>query len=386
MILAPIHHAPTTAELSARLERLQARMAEQKLDWYISYQPDNVFYLTNFANMVHERPFVLMVPAKGPLKFLVPLLECPHVRSRSVGEIELVDYFEFPAPEGRNWFDRMQAVIGGAARVGVESVCPLQIYDAIGAERVRTDLIDDLRLIKSPYEIGRMVYAGQIASAAMADLLETASPGRSLAEVNARGSGLMFQRLIKDEPSVNPQATKLASVFHPAQYSHDPHNFGDLGMRMAEGGPHVSIINAVLNGYGSEIERTFFINHVPEAAKRPYEVMMEGRRLALEMTRPGTRMCDVDKAVNDLFKAAGYAENLLHRTGHGMGVTAHEAPFLAEGDPRVLEPGMSFTIEPGIYFPGIGGFRHSDTVLITEDGNICLTSAPDTLEAMTLMR
>lgn len=97
-------------------------------------------------------------------------------------------------------------------------------------------------------------------------------------------------------------------------------------------------------------------------------------------------MCDVDKAVSDHFKAAGYSDYLLHRTGHGMGVTGHEAPFLAEGDTRTIEAGMSFTIEPGIYIPGVGGFRHSDTILVTERGNVSLTSAPDSLKDLTFAR
>ena len=155
-------------------------------------------------------------------------------------------------------------------------------------------------------------------------------------------------------------------------------------MARSECNPHVSIINAVMNGYGTEIERTFFLGHVPEATVRPYQTMMEGRYMVFDMVKPGVLMSDVDKAVNAHFKAAGYGENLLHRAGHGMGVTSHEAPFLAEGDTRVLQPGMSFTVEPGIYIKGVGGFRHSDTIIVTEDGNRILTSAPDSLQDMTL--
>lgn len=375
---------PTEEEFAGRVTRVQAEMVKQGLDWYVAYEPKNVYYMTNFANFVHERPFILMIPASGKMVFLSPKLEIPHIKNRGVGDIELVSYFEFPAREGANWFDKMQEVLSGTKRVGVESVCQLQIYEAIQAERVRSDIIDDIRMIKSPYEIGRMVHAGGIANAAMADLLAQAKPGRTLAEVSSAGTSLMFSRLLADFPNINPQANNLAAVFHPASYSHDPHNFGDLSMAMEEGGPHVSIINAVMNGYGTEIERTFFLGHVPDAAVRPYQTMMEGRYLVFDMVKPGVRMCDVDKAVNDHFKAAGYGENLLHRAGHGMGVTAHEAPFLAEGDTRVLEPGMSFTVEPGIYLEGIGGFRHSDTIMVTEDGNKKLTDAPDSLEDMTL--
>ncbi len=108
------------------------------------------------------------------------------------------------------------------------------------------------------------------------------------------------------------------------------------------------------------------------------------RRLALELTVPGNVMGDVDRRVNAVFAKAGYAEFLLHRTGHGIGVTGHEAPFLADGYEHEIEPGMVFTIEPGVYLKGIGGFRHSDTVMTTATGNIVLTDGPVTLDAVTL--
>ena len=95
-------------------------------------------------------------------------------------------------------------------------------------------------------------------------------------------------------------------------------------------------------------------------------------------------MSEVDRQVNEVLRAAGYGDNLLHRTGHSFGVTYHERPFLAEGYEHEVKANMVFSIEPGIYLPGIGGFRFSDTVLVTETGNQNLTSAPDTLAEMTL--
>jgi Xaa-Pro dipeptidase len=379
-----IFHAPSEAEIQTRIERVQAKMAEQQLDWYVCFDPHNVYYLTHFANYVHERPFLLLIPASGELTYIVPRLELPHVLSRKIGEIKMVDYAEFPAIPGKAWYDRLDDVIGQARRVGVESICQLQILDAIRAEHVRTDIIDDLRMVKSDYEIGRMVYAAQIANAALADLLSNARVGQSLSEVMAAGNKLMFGRLLKDNPAINPAATRIMSVIQSPQYADDPHNFSNLDMHIEEGGPHMSIINAQLNGYGTEVERNFFMGHVPEAAKRPYDVMMQARRLIFDMVKPGIRMSDIDRASNDLIRANGYGDNLIHRAGHGMGVTAHEAPFLAEGDTRIIEAGMSFTVEPGIYIAGLGGFRHSDTILVTDDGNVQLTEGPDTLEALTL--
>ena len=197
-------------------------------------------------------------------------------------------------------------------------------------------------------------------------------------------SGMMMPRILTDLPSTNVLATRLMSAFQPPSVSHDPHNFTDINMVMEAGGPHVSVINCVINGYGAEIERTFFLGHVPEEARRPFRVMMDARRLAMELTVPGAVMGDVDRRVNAVFENAGYGANLLHRTGHGIGVTGHEGPFLADGDEREIEPGMVFTIEPGVYLPGVGGFRHSDTVVTTEDGNLSLTRGPVELEELTL--
>lgn len=135
-----------------------------------------------------------------------------------------------------------------------------------------------------------------------------------------------------------------------------------------------------------EIERTLFLNKVPDHAKKLFEVMMKGRALAYKLAQPGTVLEEIDKQVRQVFIDAGYEKNIIHRTGHGFGITGHEDPFLALGDRRKLAPGMVISIEPGIYFSGQGGYRHSDTVLITENGNLKLTSAPETIEELTFKK
>lgn len=376
----PITAPPDAAEMAGRLARVRERMAGEGLDAYVVHCPDNVFYLTNFHNYVHERPFVLVVPAEGPLRFVVPHLEEEHVRVRAVGEIERVRYFEFPAPAGETWADRLREALGGAARVGLESACPLQVADEIPGERVRSDVVDETRMIKTDYEIGRLVHASRIVSEGHAELHAACKPGEMIVGLYGATTRSMTVRMLRDMPHANMLASSFAAVVQPPSLSHDPHNFTDVFARCEEGGPHVSVINCRVNGYGAEIERTFFLNEVPDAARRPFEVMMEGRRIAYERTRPGERMDAVDRAVREHFEKHGYGDALLHRTGHSFGVTGHEAPFLAVSYERTISPGMLFSIEPGIYLPGLGGFRHSDTVLVTEDGNVSLTEAPDALE------
>lgn len=380
---APIVAPPDVAEMNGRIEKVRQRMAEAALDAYVLVDPDNVFYLTNFANYVHERPFVLVVPRAGPLRFVVPQLEETHVRVRAVGDLDLVHYFEFPAPEGEGWGDRLRDVLAGAGRIGVEATCPGFVSAALRGAAVPGEWVEDTRMTKSAYEIGRIVYACDVINAGHEELHRGCKPGDLSISLYGSVTRSMTAHMLRDMPNANMLASQFAAIVQPPSLSHDPHNFTDVWVHLEEAGPHVSVINCRVNGYGAEIERTFFFDTVPEAALRPFEVMMEGRRIAFERTVPGESMAEVDRAVRDHFEKHGYLETLLHRTGHSFGVTGHEAPFLAVGYDREIEPGMLFSIEPAIYLPGIGGFRHSDTVLVTDDGNVCLTTAPDELADLT---
>ncbi len=382
--LKPITAAPDAAELANRLARVREKMAEENLDYYVAFDPVNVFYLTNFYNYVHERPFILVIGKEDTPRFVVPKLEIPHVQSRIKCELELVEYFEYPAPAGENWYDYYAPLFREDATVGVEPAMTLEIYNKTPGKKTVTDIIDEVRFIKSEFEIGRYVHACDVLKTGFKKLVEIIKPGSMLFELYGAVSQEMMARAVLEIPEVNPLITRVVAMAQPPSISHDPHNFTNLFQQMEEGGPHVTIIAGQVDGCGVELERTFFLGAVPDAAKKPFEVMMEARALAYDQLKPGANMSEIDKLVNDLFKNAGYKENLLHRTGHGMGITGHEGPFLAEGYDRELEAGMMISVEPGIYFPGLGGFRHSDTVLITPDGYANLTEAPDSLEALTI--
>lgn len=384
MRIEPICSHPSSAELGGRLTRVQAAMARQGLDYYLCHDPANIFYLTNFANYVHERPFILLLPAAGSMIFLVPRLEHSHVLCRAVCELEFVEYFEFPAPPGEMWHDRLRDILQPEHRVGLESLCPLAVAQAVPGETVVADLVDDVRQIKSDYEIARIAYTSELLSDGHARLLAEARPGQMPLLLHKEVSGMLMQRLLTDNPNANILNSKFNAVAQPPDYSHDPHNFTDLFCVLVEGGPHVSIVQGLANGYGAEIERSWFINKVPPAAVGPFNDMLEARGLAFELAVPGASMSEVDRRVNELLRARGHADRLLHRTGHSFGVTDHEGPFLAEGYEREIRPGMVFSIEPGVYLPGVGGFRFSDTVLITATGNRKLTRGPESLQELTL--
>ena len=384
MDIKPVCDAPDEREIGSRVASLQRSMAGQGLDFYLCHDPANIFYLTNFANYVHERPFILIVPKSGTPIFLMPKLEEQHVRIRSVGDLEYLQYFEFPAPEHKRWTDRLLDVLKVAHRVGIESQCPFAVVDAIPGTVIATDLVDELRIIKSAYEIARIAYTCELLNEGQRQLFELAKPGQMPILMHKEISGALMQKLLMDNPNCNVLNSRFNAVTQPPQLSHDPHNFTDTFCTLVEGGPHVCIVQGMANGYGAELERTFFMGAIPETAIRPFNDMLEARSLAYELLVPGACMSEVDKRVNDLFKQRGYGENLLHRTGHSFGVTDHEAPFLAEGYEREIQPNMVFSVEPGVYLPGIGGFRFSDTVLVTASGNLKLTTAPETLDELTL--
>lgn len=380
----PITEAPSREELAGRLAKVQDRMADEEFDIYVSFEPVNIYYLTNFANNVHERPFLLVIPKRGTPTMVAPLLETGHVKARARCDLEYATYYEFPAPEGENWFDVYGGLIESGARVGVESAMPSGIRDRTPGRTAVSDIIDEVRLVKTAYEIGRNVHACQIVSQGHEKLLQTCRPGVIEGALYVTVSQAMMARILSDVPHANIMVTRTVGAVWPPSLSHDPHIVPTFGTTMEEGGPHVSIVFAQVDGYGVEIERTFFLGAVPENAKAPFEAMFEARARAYELTRPGANMSEVDTAVRKVVFDRGYGDRILHRTGHGLGITGHEAPYIAEGYHREMEPGMLVSIEPGIYIPGQGGFRHSDTVLITDDGCVCLTQAPETLEELTI--
>jgi len=123
---------------------------------------------------------------------------------------------------------------------------------------------------------------------------------------------------------------------------------------------------------------------VPDEAGKLFALFMEARQKAYELVKPGIRAEEVDRQVLRIIQDAGYGGNILHRTGHGFGITGHEPPWVALGSDHVLETNMVISIEPGIYVEGVGGFRHSDTVLVTEDGCTSLTRFPDSPKDLVL--
>ncbi len=135
-------------------------------------------------------------------------------------------------------------------------------------------------------------------------------------------------------------------------------------------------------GYRCELERTMFVRRPSPEQRRWFHLMLGAQEVAFEAMEPGRTCADVDRAVRAYFEREAITDAWRHHVGHGLGMEVHEAPFLDIGDDRVLEPGMVFSVEPGAYVPGLGGFRHSDTVAITNVGIELMTRYPRDLESL----
>jgi len=383
-VIEPVTTPPSSEELKLRRDTVRAMMMAEELDYYVTAHTDNVYYLTNFAYIPFERPFFLVIPMEGKPGLVVPLLEVSHAEQRMLIEVDYHTYCEYPAPAGKTFIDTLQQVIGGDKKVGLESSLSIALQKEIPGRKVVCDLIDKARLIKTDYEIGRIAYASKVTNVGMKKTLALAQPGPHIATIYSEGTKEMMVTMLFEIPDVNLLMCKFTAAVWPKALSAQPHSIPGLFDELETGGPNVAIVTAQTNGYSAELERTFFMGSVPDEAKKVFDVAMAARARAFELIKPGVRAEDVDREVLSIIEDAGFGKNILHRTGHGFGITGHEPPWIALGSEHVLTKNMVISIEPGIYIQGGGGFRHSDTVLITDNGCVSLTEYPDSLEELTL--
>jgi Xaa-Pro dipeptidase len=378
--IAPITEPPAKQEIEARLSKVRSLMQREELDVYVTYHTDNVYYLTNFAYIPFERPFFLVIPLDGKPILVIPGLEVSHAEDRVLLDVEYRTYYEFPAPAGQTYADVLQKAILHQSRIGVESSLPLAHQQMMAGNLKIVDIVDEARLVKSDYEVGRIMYAADVVGEGLKKIFELSQPNAQQLTLYGEGVRQMMGKAFLEIQNPNMLVCKFIAAVWPKSLSAKPHSVPGLFDVLEEGGPQVAIVTAQADGYSAEIERTYFIGNVPEECKKPFNIALEARALAYRMVRPGVRCAEVDEAVLSVIRDHGYGDRILHRTGHGFGITGHEPPWVALGSEEVLEKNMLISIEPGIYIPDLGGFRHSDTVLVTEDGCLSLTAAPERLE------
>ena len=374
------------AEYRLRLVKLGASVADAGLDLFLISSFDSIYYLTGAGFEPFERPFFLLVfpnNARAPI-LLVPKLEGEHMRkAHNIDEVH--SYWEYPAPRGRGWADRLLKLIGVSQEVGVEPSTPQGILDDLGDLTTRcVPLVERLRLVKSRTEIEMIRRAARYADLGVEQLLDASYRGASVAEGFARTSVIM-RKIIRETQDFDPVTTKVVMATWAAPGSSQPHSVPSLNDRLNHG-PHVALVLTRVNGYAAECERTCFTVPPNLEIRKAFGAMMEARRRVFALIRPGVSCNDLDEEVNEFLGSEGYGseDQRLHRTGHGLGLGNHEAPWIAEGSKDVLAEDMVISIEPGIYLKDRGGVRHSDTLLVTHDGCELLTSFPTDLGSLTI--
>ena len=371
-------------EYRRRLESLQTSVAEAGWDLFIVSAFDSLYYLTGAGFEPMERPFFLLVrPRQAPI-LLVPKLEQEHMKKAcNIAEQDIRTYWDYPAPPGRGWPDAIHQLIGKDKETGVEPTLPQEVAVELKGYTTRVaPLIERLRLIKSETEIALIRRAARYADLGVHRLLAASYSGATVAEGFAQ-TRLVTSRIIREVDDWDPLTTKVVMATWAAPRSEMPHSVPDLNDCLREG-PHVALVLTRVNGYAAESERTYFTAPPSGEVRKAFEAMTEARRIALGMIRPGVPCSEVDAAVNGYLRNEGYSgeDRRLHRTGHGIGLGNHEAPWIAEGSEDRLAENMVISVEPGIYLQGVGGVRHSDTVLVTKDGHEILTRFPVALGSL----
>lgn len=374
------------AEYVARLDKLQRLIARKGLEIFIVSCRDSIYYLTGAGYEPLERPFFLLVRPEGAPTLIAPMLDLAHMQKGvNISADHSIAYWEYPAPAGRGWPDILKNELSRFSAIGVEPGLTLEIFDEIRDLRPRAvPLIEELRLIKSPAEIEMIRRAARYADLAMSRMLKTAYYG-ALAIEGFAETGKVTRAMIRDVANYDPVNSSVLMAPWAAPRSAQPHSipaFDDV----LKDGPHVALVLTRVNGYSAEVERTFFTAPPDSWSIAAFKAMEEARRRMFAMIRPGQRCDEIDYAVNRFLAEEGFEGEAmrLHRTGHGFGLGAHEAPWIAEGSDHVLAENMVISNEPGIYRAGVGGVRHSDTVLVTRDGYECLTKYPVGLQELTL--
>jgi len=381
-----------------RVEKLAKKLAEENVESFLIFNSKNIFYLTGFSFIPTERPIILILH-KGDVSFFVPSLEIDHVQHQVPFVSDVFSYFEYP--DEKHPMYHLAAILRNVIKLTpnrVASEAPgasgywgyrgPTLEEVTGLKfKLLPDVIMDMRVIKEPEEIELMRESAKWADHVHKYLQESTEVGANEIDVtikaSTQGSHDMVSELGDDyRPtgfSIFPAMALYRGQIGPNSYF--PHALS-RGLVFKKGDTIVTGASSDVYGVQSELERTMFMGEPSRRQKDLFVAMLASQTAALEAAGPGVYCSDVDQAARQAFKEHGVIHLVRHHTGHGLGMEGHERPFLDKGSKDVLKPGMIFSCEPGIYEKGLGGFRHSDTFVVTEDGIDVLTKYPRDLEEL----
>ncbi len=342
-----------------RIRKLQERMAENRIDLAAIGPTTNMRYLLGYAPFADERPCMLLIKADETV-MIVPGLNAEEAAAHT--SIDIIPWKDADGPQGafRQLHPKWKSPGLMAADNAMRADSLLLLMEEL--EPVRTipvtGLIAPLRLVKSDREIALLARAANQADQAMRDAVEACLPGVPEKDV-AWAAETSFRKQGAEEVCF----TIVASGPHGAF----PHHHSNE--RKLQAGDTIIIdIGASLDGYKSDISRVVHLGKPAPEVVRVYEAVKQANLEAAALVKPGVTTGSIDAAARDYLEQAGLGHAFIHRTGHGIGLDNHEPPWIMAGDNTVLEKGMAFSIEPGVYLPGKFGVRVEDIVIVTENG------------------
>jgi len=382
-----------------RLRALQAWLDERGRDAYLVTGVENVAYLSGWKPDVEpwERPIALLVPRRGDAALVLHELSVHGVRmARERGSLvvdDVVFYVERPAPGGRSRADWGALVAERLAAIGVPTTAHVacdavtgylaEVTAAAPGVRLAVDPspLVDARAVKAPEELALMRGAAALTDFGQEAFFELARPGALIAEVDAETVRRMRVEAARRFPG-SDVAARAFSLTGPASAA--PHGTGaGSDARIERGHGIVNIIIASLGGYVVENERTLFVGAPSDAQRAAYACIREAQAAAVAACVPDAPVAGIDRAALAVIERHGYLDHVHHRAGHGIGLRGHDLPEDMGFNERPLRAGEVYTIEPGIYLWGVGGFRIDDTVVVGDPPEL-LTSTPRDLEGVTL--
>lgn len=368
---------PNQAQTNIYVNRqkfLNQALQSKNLDAMALNPGASLIYLTGLPFHLSERPVIALFSPDQAVRLILPELEQAKLVDLPY-PIQAYPYGEDP----QSWVDSFRAALHAAEleakRIGVEprqlrllEYRLLQQAAANGEYIAAEDAIADLRMVKDPAEITAMRKAAQIAQQALDATIPSIRLGMSERELAAE---LTLQLLRAGSDAAIPFTPIVSAGPNSANPHASPSN------RLLQAGDLLVIdFGASYQGYVSDITRTFALGQVDQEYKHIAQLVLEANTDGRNFARPGVSAHEVDQAARAVITAGGYGAFFTHRTGHGIGLEAHEEPYIRQGNPLRLKPGMAFTIEPGIYLPQRNGVRIEDDVVITSDGLESLTDYP----------
>jgi len=357
-----------------RLDKLNASLRISDLDAVILNPGPTLKHLTGLNFHLMERPVVLLFAKDRTPAIVLPELELQKVASLPY-KLDVFAYPENPIEWDNVFRSAVQSLGLDGKRIGVEprNLRLLEFrYVKVGAPEAdypdASEVLSSLRLRKDKPEVEAIRRAVKIAQAALEATIPMIKIGMSEKELSSE----LVAQLLKhgSEPEM-----PFSPIVSGGPNSANPHA-SPTGRKLQAGDLLVIDWGATYDGYISDLTRTFAVGEVNEEYQKIHKIVQESNAAGRAAAKPGVPCANVDNAARDVIEKSGYGKYFTHRTGHGIGMEGHEDPYMRGDNMQTLEPGMAFTVEPGIYLPGRNGVRIEDNVVITETGSDVLSDMP----------